>query len=327
MMPSLRRGGRCCPTHCRGKRKRRCSGEKSRLHVVLLEFSGPCSRFRSPAPAAIGSIPMMRQWFLELRRREKPRRSAFFALASRVSTGAAPRCRGPLPGDAFSWTGRVVRLGRTLDRNRRGGHIPRDLERGGRTDRAGWHRLRTAACPSASGCGREDAMPAVSLTVNGKAIKANVDPRTLLVQLLREELRLTGTHVGCDTSQCGCCVHVDGKAIKSCTMLALQAEGSSVLTIEGPISADFCAAASHLQIADQPVGNCTENVLVSRCGRSMRMPATSSGSYLRSTPAMTSALFSWSASRSAADRWRYPTGYRSSRPGYRPPCSAGNRHR
>ena len=77
-------------------------------------------------------------------------------------------------------------------------------------------------------------MPAVSLTVNGKAVNATVEPRTLLVQLLRETLRLTGTHVGCDTSQCGCCVvHVDGKAIKSCTMLAMQAEGASVLTIEG----------------------------------------------------------------------------------------------
>ena len=82
-------------------------------------------------------------------------------------------------------------------------------------------------------------MPAVSLTVNGKAVKANIDPRTLLVQLLREELRLTGTHVGCDTSQCGCCVvHVDGKAIKSCTMLALQAEGATVLTIEGLANGD-----------------------------------------------------------------------------------------
>jgi carbon-monoxide dehydrogenase small subunit len=80
----------------------------------------------------------------------------------------------------------------------------------------------------------EVAMPAVSLTVNGKAVKATVEPRTLLVQLLREELRLTGTHVGCDTSQCGCCVvHVDGRAMKSCTMLALQADGATVLTIEG----------------------------------------------------------------------------------------------
>jgi carbon-monoxide dehydrogenase small subunit len=77
-------------------------------------------------------------------------------------------------------------------------------------------------------------MPAVSLTVNGKAVSATVEPRTLLVQLLRETLRLTGTHVGCDTSQCGCCVvHVDGKALKSCTMLAMQADGTDVLTIEG----------------------------------------------------------------------------------------------
>jgi aerobic carbon-monoxide dehydrogenase small subunit len=77
-------------------------------------------------------------------------------------------------------------------------------------------------------------MPAVSLTVNGKAVSADVDPRTLLVELLREHLRLTGTHVGCDTSQCGCCVvHMDGKAIKSCTILALQVDGASVLTIEG----------------------------------------------------------------------------------------------
>jgi carbon-monoxide dehydrogenase small subunit len=77
-------------------------------------------------------------------------------------------------------------------------------------------------------------MPAVSLTVNGKAASATVEPRTLLVQLLRESLRLTGTHVGCDTSQCGCCVvHVDGKALKSCTMLAVQADGTNVLTIEG----------------------------------------------------------------------------------------------
>ncbi|MBO0755363.1 MAG: (2Fe-2S)-binding protein [Bradyrhizobiaceae bacterium] len=77
-------------------------------------------------------------------------------------------------------------------------------------------------------------MPRVSLTVNGKAVADDVDPRTLLVQFLRENLRLTGTHVGCDTSQCGACVvHVNGKAIKSCTMLVLQAEGADVLTIEG----------------------------------------------------------------------------------------------
>jgi len=77
-------------------------------------------------------------------------------------------------------------------------------------------------------------MPKISLTVNGKAVSAEIEARTLLVTLLRENLRLTGTHVGCDTSQCGACVvHVDGKAVKSCTMLALQADGSRVLTIEG----------------------------------------------------------------------------------------------
>ena len=75
-------------------------------------------------------------------------------------------------------------------------------------------------------------MAAVSLQVNGKSVTADVDPRTLLVQLLRENLRLTGTHVGCDTSQCGACVVlVNGKAVKSCTVLAVQLEGADVLSI------------------------------------------------------------------------------------------------
>jgi aerobic carbon-monoxide dehydrogenase small subunit len=77
-------------------------------------------------------------------------------------------------------------------------------------------------------------MISVSMTVNGKPASAQVDPRTLLVQFLRENLRLTGTHVGCDTSQCGACVvHVDGRAIKSCTELAASCEGAHVATIEG----------------------------------------------------------------------------------------------
>jgi len=77
-------------------------------------------------------------------------------------------------------------------------------------------------------------MPAVSMTVNGKAVTADADARTLLVQYLREGLRLTGTHVGCDTSQCGACVvHINGKAVKSCTIFAWQAEGANVTTIEG----------------------------------------------------------------------------------------------
>ena len=74
----------------------------------------------------------------------------------------------------------------------------------------------------------------VALEVNGNRREADVEPRRLLVQLIREDFNLTGTHVGCDTSQCGACtVHVDGKAVKSCTMLAAQADGASVTTIEG----------------------------------------------------------------------------------------------
>jgi carbon-monoxide dehydrogenase small subunit len=77
-------------------------------------------------------------------------------------------------------------------------------------------------------------MASVSLTVNGRAVTADVDTRTLLVEFLREHLRLTGTHVGCDTSQCGACVvHLDGRAVKSCTVLTVQAVGGSVTTIEG----------------------------------------------------------------------------------------------
>jgi carbon-monoxide dehydrogenase small subunit len=82
-------------------------------------------------------------------------------------------------------------------------------------------------------------MPKVSMTVNGKPVSGEVEARTLLVQFLREDLRLTGTHVGCDTSQCGACVvHIDGIAAKSCTALALQCEGAKVTTIEGLAAPD-----------------------------------------------------------------------------------------
>ncbi|UWQ27356.1 (2Fe-2S)-binding protein [Leisingera sp. M523] len=82
-------------------------------------------------------------------------------------------------------------------------------------------------------------MAKVSMTVNGKAASGDVEGRTLLSAFLREELGLTGTHVGCDTSQCGACVvHVDGQAVKACTMLALEAEGALVATIEGQANAD-----------------------------------------------------------------------------------------
>ena len=74
----------------------------------------------------------------------------------------------------------------------------------------------------------------LSLTVNGKAVNTSVDPRTLLVQLIREQLLLTGTHVGCDTAQCGACtVHLNGRAVKACSMLAVQAQGADITTIEG----------------------------------------------------------------------------------------------
>ena len=82
-------------------------------------------------------------------------------------------------------------------------------------------------------------MPAISLKLNGRSVTAEVEARTLLVELLRERLGLTGTHVGCDTSQCGACtVHVDGRSVKSCTMLAVEADGREVTTIEGLAAAD-----------------------------------------------------------------------------------------
>ena len=77
-------------------------------------------------------------------------------------------------------------------------------------------------------------MASVSMTVNGQAVTREVEPRTLLVEFLRQQLDLTGTHVGCDTSQCGACVvHVNGESVKSCTILAVQAEGAQITTIEG----------------------------------------------------------------------------------------------
>jgi aerobic carbon-monoxide dehydrogenase small subunit len=77
-------------------------------------------------------------------------------------------------------------------------------------------------------------MASVSMTVNGQAVTRDVEPRTLLVEFLRQHLDLTGTHVGCDTSQCGACViHMNGQSVKSCTVLAMQAEGAQITTIEG----------------------------------------------------------------------------------------------
>ena len=82
-------------------------------------------------------------------------------------------------------------------------------------------------------------MPQVTLTVNGRKHSVEVEGRTLLVELLREKLRLTGTHVGCDTSQCGACVvHIEGESVKACTVLAVMCDGADILTIEGLAAAD-----------------------------------------------------------------------------------------
>ncbi|MCK0094811.1 (2Fe-2S)-binding protein [Yoonia sp. F2084L] len=82
-------------------------------------------------------------------------------------------------------------------------------------------------------------MASVTMTVNGKSVSGNVEGRTLLSDFLRNDLQLTGTHIGCDTSQCGACVvHVDGEAVKSCTMFAVEADGTDVATIEGQANAD-----------------------------------------------------------------------------------------
>jgi aerobic carbon-monoxide dehydrogenase small subunit len=105
---------------------------------------------------------------------------------------------------------------------------------------------------------------AIALTVNGSRIERDVEPRTLLVHFLREELGLTGTHVGCDTSSCGACtVHLDGEAVKSCTVLAVQADGAAIVTIEGlsPDGLHPMQVAFHEQHALQ-CGYCTPGMIM-----------------------------------------------------------------
>jgi len=110
-------------------------------------------------------------------------------------------------------------------------------------------------------------MPVVRMTVNGRSVEGEVEGRTLLVDFLREGLGLTGTHVGCDTSQCGACtVHVDGAPVKSCTMLALEAEGAGVTTVEGMAAPD--GTLSPLQAAFREhhglqCGFCTPGMIMS----------------------------------------------------------------
>ncbi len=110
-------------------------------------------------------------------------------------------------------------------------------------------------------------MPSVSMTLNGRPVSAEIEGRTLLAELLRGPLKMTGTHIGCDTSQCGAClVHVDGKLVKSCTMLALEAEGADVTTIEGMANAD--GSLSPIQAAFREhhglqCGYCTPGMIMS----------------------------------------------------------------
>lgn len=106
----------------------------------------------------------------------------------------------------------------------------------------------------------------ISLTVNKQPVKLSIDPRTLLVQLLREHLSLTGTHMGCDTAQCGACtVHIDGKAVKSCSILAVQAQGASVTTIEGLAEGDQLHPMQHAfrECHGLQCGFCTPGMIMS----------------------------------------------------------------
>ena len=137
-------------------------------------------------------------------------------------------------------------------------------------------------------------MAQVSMTVNGKARKADVDPRVLLVHFLRENLRLTGTHIGCDTSQCGACtVLIDGRTVKSCTVFAVQADGSSITTIEG-LAADGQLHSLQNAFWEEhglQCGYCTPGMIMAAVGRLKDNPKPSeddiregiSGNYCRCT--------------------------------------------
>ncbi len=124
-------------------------------------------------------------------------------------------------------------------------------------------------------------MVSVSMTVNGQTVSDDVEPRTLLVQFLREQLRLTGAHVGCDTSQCGgCVVHIDGSSAKSCTMLAVQADGRSVTTIEGIASEDGQLHPMQQAFRDHhglQCGFCTPGIVMSAIDLARRNPDPSDG--------------------------------------------------
>jgi carbon-monoxide dehydrogenase small subunit len=117
----------------------------------------------------------------------------------------------------------------------------------------------------------------LSLTVNGKAVSAQVEPRTLLVDFIRDHLRLTGTHIGCDTAQCGACtIHLNGKAVKACNVLALQADGGQVTTIEGVARADGTLHPMQAAFRDHhglQCGYCTPGMIMSALELVKRHPS------------------------------------------------------
>jgi carbon-monoxide dehydrogenase small subunit len=116
----------------------------------------------------------------------------------------------------------------------------------------------------------------LTLKVNGREVTADIEPRTLLVNFLRDELRLTGAHIGCDTAQCGACtVHLDGRAVKACNVLALQAQGAEVLTIEGVAAADGTLHPMQAAFRDHhglQCGYCTPGMVMSALDLVARHP-------------------------------------------------------
>lgn len=124
-------------------------------------------------------------------------------------------------------------------------------------------------------------MTSVSMTVNGKSVSGDVEGRTLLSGFLRDDLGLTGTHIGCDTSQCGACViHVDGKAVKACTMFAAEADGAAITTIEGMANADGSLGVIQQAFQDQhglQCGFCTPGMVMSAAALLAENPNPSEG--------------------------------------------------
>ena len=122
-------------------------------------------------------------------------------------------------------------------------------------------------------------MPSITLRLNGKTVRSEVESRTLLVELLRDRLGLTGTHVGCDTSQCGACtVHLDGRSVKSCTMLAVEADGCEITTIEGMAAADGTlhpVQAAFKEHHGLQCGFCTPGMIMSATDLVARRPGAS----------------------------------------------------